>query len=157
MAIISMAIQHLKTKTLKRKIMKTNKWKSIFAMVLMLAFVAIQFACEKETTRNITTGVSSATIHGKITYNSGKVAPGATVYIKIGTTTPFDPAAGYDLSAVADANGNYSFAKLDLNNYVVTARYMNQVIQQGYTFKTNGYSVTIAGYKNDVTVDMDLK
>lgn len=136
--------------------MKTNNIKSIIVMVLMLALVAVQFSCTKETTRNVTTGVSSAKIHGKITYN-GKVAPNAMVYIKIGATTPFDPAAGYDLSTVADASGNYSFTKLDLNDYVVTARFSNQVFAQTYTFKTNGYHVNIAGYENDVTVDMDLK
>lgn len=128
-------------KILNIKDMKTNK-------LLIIAALFIGFAISS-CTKDPGPG-GAATIMGTVTNTDGAV-DGAVVYITYGT---LEKADAYDNTTTTSSDGTYSIGGLAKGDYYVEASYVSE---QGYTFISTGYSVTIGGKKSEVTVDIELE
>lgn len=138
--------------------MKTVK---LFFSLILVGMVGLLFVqCEKEVIKEVEVSAAVYSISGNITYpdfsGSDVAAPGAVVFLQVdGTGASTD----YDMSAVADASGNYSFTNLLPGNYFVWASYNtnNTNLNGRYddiTFTGEGVAIEVVAA--DVTQAMAL-
>ena len=116
-------------------------------MVLVLVFPA----CKKEA------GIGGKkTIYGSVTYKNGassafENASTAIVYIAYGTKST---TSSFDQSAAVDETGAYHFDGLRKGDYFISAEFTDE---NGFTYTTAGYGVTVNNKKEKLAVDIKLQ
>lgn len=121
------------------------KTKNILILVAAILVIAFTTSCTKDPGAG-----GSASISGIIKNTDGEIA-GAQVYITYDSAEKTD---SYDNTTLTMADGSYSFEGLTKGDYYVEASYIND---QGFSFVSTGYSVTIGSKKSELVIDIDLE